>query len=69
MIVQLFHLAKPLGQEATLIFLYLAILSDNMPLNADGPPSIPPLLARLSAQTLLLVRLCMSNTCWGCSLL
>ena len=28
MIVQPFHLAKPLGHEATFAFLYLVILSD-----------------------------------------
>ena len=28
MIVQPFHLAKPLGHKATLVFLYLVILSD-----------------------------------------
>ena len=35
MIVQPFHLAKPLGHEATFVFLYLVILSDPLTL-AEG---------------------------------
>ena len=55
MIVQPFHLAKPMGHKATLVFLYLAILSDLTLEEVSVPRTVLPFGRSACTDTPLLI--------------